>query len=84
MNNYRYYVCGQEFGKINCTVYWNYLEAVKASKVHLSEDTEQTNTIFPVYKKINIMIPINNWIPRFFDRVIIEWKLLNLLNVKFH
>ena len=84
MNNYRYYVCEQDYGKINCKQYWNYLEAVKASKVHLSENTSETNTIFPIYKKTNVLIPINNYIPRFFDRAIIEWKLLNMLNVKFN
>ncbi len=82
-NKYRYYLCAQDFGKINCFLYLDYLEAIKSSKVHVSENTAQHNTIFPIEKKVNTLIPVSNWVPVFFDRAIIEWELFNLLNVKF-
>jgi|LauGreDrversion4_2_1035121.scaffolds.fasta_scaffold09767_9 hypothetical protein len=82
-NKHRYYVCAQDFGKINCFLHLDYLEAIKSSKVHLSENTTQLNTIFPIKNKVNTLIPISNWVPVFFDRAIIEWELFNLLNVKF-
>ena len=47
-NKHRYYVCAQDFGKINCFLHLDYLEAIKSSKVHLSENTTQLNTIFPI------------------------------------
>ncbi len=82
-NKYRYYLCAQDFGKINCFLHLDYLEAIKSSKVHVSENTTQTNTIFPIEKKVNTLIPIRSWVPVFFDRAIIEWELFNLLNVRF-
>ena len=83
MNNHRYYICAQDYEKINCYQYLDYLEAITASNI-MSEVPIQSNQIFPIYKRKNKLIFIDNWIPMFFDRAIIEWKLLRMLNVKFY
>lgn len=79
----RVYLCTQHIDKIDCKLFDSFesADAYKNSTIK-TKDTNETNTVFPVYNIVSTLIPMYVFTPKFFDKPILKYELANMLNVK--
>jgi hypothetical protein len=80
---YRYYICTQNIGYIECKKYNNYKQLKKENNLFLSklDDKEHINVGFPTYNFSSVCFKICNFIPFCFDNIILKYNLHNLLKI---
>ena len=78
---YRYYNCVQKIGKVECTKYDSYEELLNKKKVCVTKynTKEHTNGVFPAFKFNSVCFQIYNWVPLWFDNIILKYNLHKLL-----
>ena len=83
---YRYYVCIQKIGEIECIKCDNYEkveEISKSNNLYLTKECrkEHTNGVFPVHNLLSTSFKICKFIPTMFDKLILKYELFTLMHV---